>query len=162
MWNFHGEDPSLPGSENNSHDDESSMCIDCNELSHDRYRDACEGSSRDKGPTEDVKRFYKLLEKGKQDLYLGWKTFTRPSFIIKLFLFKTLHGLSNVAFNDLLQLIKEIIPEVNAPNNFNEARKVVRDLGFDYKKIYACPNRCMLYWKKNENLEECRVCHTSK
>ncbi|XP_074307835.1 uncharacterized protein LOC141642788 [Silene latifolia] len=55
-----------------------------------------------------------------------------------------------------------MVPEANLPGSFREARKIVRDLGLDYKKIYACPNDCMLYWKEYENAEECRVCHVSK
>ncbi|KAD6795867.1 hypothetical protein E3N88_06763 [Mikania micrantha] len=73
-----------------------------------------------------------------------------------------LHGLSNVAFDDLLLLLKEMIPEAKLPSSFTEARKIVRDLGLDYKKIPACPNDCMLYWKEDEHIEVYRICNTSK
>ncbi|XP_074284145.1 uncharacterized protein LOC141608700 [Silene latifolia] len=73
----------------------------------------------------------------------------------------TLHGISNVAFNDLLQLLRDMVPEAKI-RKLHQAKKIVRDLGLDYKKICACPNDCMLYWKEFENAEECYKCHASK
>lgn len=34
---------------------------------------------------------------------------------------------------------------------------MIRDLGLDYKKIYACPNDFMLYWKEHENNDTRRI-----
>ena len=62
-----------------------------------------------------------------------------------MYLFKCLNSVSNVAFNDLLDLLKEAFPFAKFPKNFQEAKSIVRDLGLDYKKIHACPNDCMLY-----------------
>jgi hypothetical protein len=39
---------------------------------------------------------------------------------------------------------------------------MIRDLGLDYKKIDACPNDCMLYWKEHENAEFCKSCGASR
>ncbi|XP_072060383.1 uncharacterized protein [Arachis hypogaea] len=39
---------------------------------------------------------------------------------------------------------------------------MVRDLGLDYKKTYACPNDCMLYWKEHENEKYSHECGTSR
>ncbi|GKA90677.1 hypothetical protein Tco_0812547 [Tanacetum coccineum] len=73
-----------------------------------------------------------------------------------------LHGLSNVAFDDLLKLLKEAIPEVNIPANFTQAKSIVRDLGLDYEKIPACPNDCMLYWDTYKDADTCHICNASK
>ncbi|XP_048497954.1 uncharacterized protein LOC125496516 [Beta vulgaris subsp. vulgaris] len=130
IWSFHGED----------HRDHS-------------------GAGNSEGPNEEARKFHRLVEEGNQELFPGCKTFSKLYFIIRLLLYKTLHGLSNVAFDDLLKLWKEVIPNANLPSNFNEAKKIIRDLGLDYRKIHACPNDCMLYWKEYEDAEEC---HTAK
>ena len=35
-------------------------------------------------------------------------------------------------------------------------------LGFDYVKIDACINQCVLYWKENKNLDKCPKCQASR
>lgn len=66
--------------------------------------------------SEDAKNFFlKLLEEGKQELYPGCENFTKLSFKIRLYLLKSLHGLSNVAFSDLLDLLKEAFPIAQLP-----------------------------------------------
>ena len=32
---------------------------------------------------------------------------------------------------------------------------MIKDLGLDYKKIDACPNDCMLYWREHEKDNSC-------
>ncbi|XP_076937830.1 uncharacterized protein LOC143605699 [Bidens hawaiensis] len=76
--------------------------------------------------------------------------------------YKNLHGFSNVAFDDLLQFLQKMIPEAKLPASFTKAKRVIKYLGLDYKKIPACPNDCMLYWKEYEDAEVCHICHTSK
>ncbi|XP_056699487.1 uncharacterized protein [Spinacia oleracea] len=130
VWNFHGEESSTM----KYVEDELNMVDDFNELLHDRFRNVVQEPSREQGPNDDAKTFYKLMDEGNQELYPGCKGFSILSFFIRLFLYKTLYGLSNVAIDGLLQFIKEIIPEAKVPNNFNAARKTVGDLGFGYKK----------------------------
>ena len=45
---------------------------------------------------------------------------------------------------------------------FNKAKKMIKDLGLDYKKIDACPNDCILFWKEYKNIESCPKCGTSR
>jgi len=42
--------------------------------------------------------------------------------------------------------------------SYYKAKKLIRDLGFDYKKIDACVNHCMLFWKEDEELDKCKAC----
>ncbi|CAH1421293.1 unnamed protein product [Lactuca virosa] len=144
-------------------DDGAGMHDNFDELLHDRFRDVAEEiSTVQEGLNEEATKFYKLVEEGKQELFPGCKNFTKLSFIIRLFLYKTLHGLSNVAFNDLLQLFQEVIPEAKLPTSFTQAKNIVKDLGLDYKKIPTCPNDCMLHWKDHEQDDTCHIYHTSK
>ncbi|KAL4394725.1 hypothetical protein AHAS_Ahas02G0180700 [Arachis hypogaea] len=78
-------------------------------------------------------------------------------------------ALLNDRFRDVAQakrikeeLLKEAVPNLNIPTTFNKAKTMVRDLGLDYKKIDACPNDCMLYWKEHENDTFCHECGTSR
>ncbi|XP_052620020.1 uncharacterized protein LOC128126308 [Lactuca sativa] len=163
VWVFHGEKSSQSMSNIAIDDDGAGMHDNFDELLHDRFRDVAEEISMvQEGLNEEAKKFYKVVEEGKQELFPGCKNFTKLSFIIRLFLYKTLHGLSNVAFNDLLQLFQEVIPETKLPASFTQAKNIVKDLGLDYKKIPACPNDCMLYWKDHEEDDTCHVYHTSK
>ncbi|XP_058763597.1 uncharacterized protein LOC131637050 [Vicia villosa] len=50
------------------------------------------------------------------------------------------------------------MPSLNIPDTFNKAKGMIRDLGLDYKKINACCNDCMIYWKDHENDTSCHVC----
>lgn len=110
------------------------------------------------GPNEEAKKFLKLVEEGEEELFPGCKTFSRLSFIIRLFIYKCDHNLSNVAFTSLLELLREVLPDAKLPSSFHEANKVIKMLGLDYKKIDACPNDCMLYWEEHANATSCNVC----
>ena len=48
-----------------------------------------------------------------------------------------------------IQLFNEVLLkcDVELPNSFYKAKKTILDFGLDYKKIDACVNDCMLYWK---------------
>ena len=69
----------------------------------------------------------------------------------------TLSGMATEYFEMLLDLLRKVIPtgEVIIPKTFYEVKKFVATLGLDYKKIDACPNDCIMYYKDNEHLEEC-------
>nr|XP_009765686.1 PREDICTED: uncharacterized protein LOC104217206 [Nicotiana sylvestris] len=99
-WFFHGEGFSskdLPHPTND--DDGSAMHDDIDGLLHDTFRNV-EGDLNREGvrerPSEDAKRFFKLVEEGKQELYPGCENFSKLDFTIWLFLFKCIHALSNV------------------------------------------------------------------
>ncbi|XP_021737236.1 uncharacterized protein LOC110703758 [Chenopodium quinoa] len=135
---------------------------DIDGLLHDTFIDVSEGLNRDheveSEPIEEARKFFHLVEEGKKELYPGCKTFSKLSFIIRLFLFKCLNGLSNVAFGDLLELLREAFPMAELPKSFNESRNIVKNLGLDYINIHACPNDCILYRKEFEGANVCPKC----
>ncbi|WMV09410.1 hypothetical protein MTR67_002795 [Solanum verrucosum] len=71
---------------------------------------------------------------------------------------------SNASFTMLLKLLKdELLPDgANLPNSYYEAKKIIQELGLSYKKIDACANDCMLYWKEDSLLDSCKVCGASR
>ena len=79
---------------------------------------------------------------------------------MKLLHIKTLGRWSNDSFRMLSQFLKdELLPSSSlVPKSYYEAKKLIRDLGLYYKKIDACVNHCMLFWKEDEELGNCKVC----
>ena len=112
------------------------------------------------GPNEDALQFMKLLEDANQPCYEGCKHFSNLSAIVHLYHMKCLNGWTNKSFTMLLQFLLDFLPSnAKLPKNCYEAKKVIKDLGLSYEKIYVCPKDCILYWKENANLEACPHCN---
>ncbi|XP_074356639.1 uncharacterized protein LOC141696392 [Apium graveolens] len=139
--------------------------MDCDSgmgLAEDFDKMICDESRVRNGMNDTAKRFYKLVEEGKQPLYPGCEQFTLLGFVVKLYLLKCTHGFTEGALSGILKLIKEAFPDVNLPSSFKVAKNMIRELGLDYQKIHACPNDCMLYWGENLNLIKCKFCGVSR
>ncbi|XP_063942849.1 uncharacterized protein LOC135150469 [Daucus carota subsp. sativus] len=115
-----------------------------------------------RGPNADARKFYRLVEDGKKPLYPGSKKHSRLSFLVRIYHWKCLSGVTESGFSGLLEILKEAFPEIEVPSSFFAAKKVIRDLGLDYEKIHACPNDCMIYWGKNKDLVSCTSCGVSR
>jgi hypothetical protein len=78
---------------------------------------------------------------------------------LELLQWKASNDLSDKGFEELLKLIKNLLPEGNTlPKTTYEARCVVCSLGLEAQKIHACPNDCILYrGEEYENLDACLV-----
>jgi len=160
VWVRHGEKIRKPNAINDNHmNDANDQVDDIDGLLSERFRGVTQEEYKvNEGPNEDAKKFYNLIEESKQELYPGCETFSKLSFIIRLYLLKCLYGWSNTSFNALLELLREAMPFLNIPDTFNKTKSMIKDLGMDYKKIDACPNDCMIYWKDHENDTSCHVC----
>ncbi|CAH9076712.1 unnamed protein product [Cuscuta europaea] len=162
LWNFHGEGlPSMEIEQSmdcDSNDEGLNDIDDIDMLLNDTFGNLGEGEEQNAG----ANNFFKLMEEGKKELYPGCKNFSKLSFTIRLYLFKCINRVSNVAFSDLLELLQEVMPEANLPKSYYEAKKTINSLGLGYKKIHACPKDCILYRKEYENAESCHVCGTSR
>ncbi|CAI8603600.1 unnamed protein product [Vicia faba] len=160
-WIYHGEDESLIDLDGDS-DDETSSHDDIDGLLFETFKDVAEGGGVHEGINEDAKKFYKLVNDANQELYPGCEKFSSLSFTIRIYLLKCLHGWSNASFTALVELLKEAMPDLNIPVSFNKTKSMIKDLGLDYKKIDACPNNCMLFWKDHEKDDSCHICGTSR
>ncbi|XP_074374170.1 uncharacterized protein LOC141714555 [Apium graveolens] len=101
----------------------------------------------DVGPNDDARKYYRLVDEGKQPMLYHWKC---------------LNGITEVAFGEILQLLKEVVPDINVPSTFNLAKNIIKDLGLDYKKIDACLNDCILYSGDNKDRVCCKTCGVSR
>ncbi|XP_075097586.1 uncharacterized protein LOC107787862 [Nicotiana tabacum] len=114
-------------------------------------------------PNLEAKKFYRLLKDFEQPLYQNSKV-SKLSTMVKLLHIKSIGRWSYESFTMLLKMLKEdlLTAESNLPDSYYEAKKIIRDLGLSYKKIDACKNNCMLYWKDDKFLESCKVCGASR
>ncbi|XP_017225108.2 uncharacterized protein LOC108201324 [Daucus carota subsp. sativus] len=119
--------------------------------------DNCEGR-----PNIEAQKFYRRVDEGNQPLYPGCTNFSRLGFMIRLYHLKCVHGISESAFGELLNLMKEAFPQAHLPLSFNAAKNMIKDLGLHYEKIHACPKSCMLYWAENEDKDKCKTCGVSR
>ncbi|XP_075076774.1 uncharacterized protein LOC142163391 [Nicotiana tabacum] len=114
-------------------------------------------------PNVHAKKFYKLLEDSKKELYPGRKKVSKLSFVVRLLHLKSLDHWSNKSMDALLRFFKEVLPEGSfVPNSFYEAKKVLQDLGLGYTKIDVRENDCILYWREYANDESCPKCSKSR
>ncbi|KAK6796152.1 hypothetical protein RDI58_003853 [Solanum bulbocastanum] len=120
-WIFHGERLSSQNTPLSCNHD------DIDGLLHDKFENIEGETGHEEGEREglyeDAKKFFKLVDEGKQELYPWCENFSKLSFIIRLYLLKSLHGLSDVSFTDLLDLLKEAFPFAQLPESFNKAKK---------------------------------------
>ncbi|XP_049391622.1 uncharacterized protein LOC125856085 [Solanum stenotomum] len=137
-WVFHGEGFSSRNTPHPTNDDETFGRQDgIDKLLQDTFRNVADDLRHEgvrEGLFEDAKRFFKIVEEGKQELYPGY----------------------------LLDLIKEAFPFAQIPESFYKAKKVIKDLGLHYEKIHACTNDCMLFWNDTAKLDKCSVCRSSR
>jgi hypothetical protein len=79
---------------------------------------------------------------------------------LEMLQWKAKYGVSDKAFEGMLKIVKDKVPENNElPSTTYEAKQTVCPLGFEVQKIHACRNDCILYQgTKHENLEACPVC----
>lgn len=64
----------------------------------------------------------------------------------------------------MYRLLKnKILPEGNVmPETRDEARKMLSNIGMDYKQYHACPKDCILYRGRYESLKKCPICDTPR
>ena len=81
------------------------------------------------------------------------KQWTALHFNLQLLQLKSRHGWSDTRFNDLLHMLADTFPEGNKmPANTYRAKKMIRPVSLQLKKLHACTNHCILYRDKYENL----------
>jgi len=100
-----------------------------------------------------------LKPDSEEELYPRCTNFTRLSVTLKLFSLKARNGWMDTSFTELLEMLKEMLPENNSlPIRNYEAEKVLCPMGLEYQKIHACPNDCVLYKEEFASLKACPTC----
>jgi len=123
-------------------------------------------AGQDEGnPSSDTASHFKqLIEEAKCELYPGCNNFSRFTFVIKMLHVKSYYRITNSGFSAILRILSEAFREFNTiPKSYEEAKKMLRELGLGYVSIHVCPNNCVLF-RGNEyaELDNCPVCKASR
>ena len=118
----------------------------------------------DGNPSSDVASHFKqLIEEAKRELYPGCINFSRFTFVIKMLHVKSYYRITNSEFSTILKILLEAFPQFNTiPKSYDEAKKMLRELGLGYESIHVCPNNCVLFRKENKKKDSCPVCGASR
>jgi hypothetical protein len=74
---------------------------------------------------------------------------------------KEKYGVSDKAFEGMLKIVKDNLPENNELSSTTyEVKQTVCPLELEVQKIHACTNNYIYRGKEHENLEACPVCTT--
>ncbi|CAA7024546.1 unnamed protein product [Microthlaspi erraticum] len=103
-----------------------------------------------------------LLSDCNQALYEGCQSFSKLSFMLKLYHIKCMSRISDKGMSMIIELLKEAFEHAKLPDSFNDMKKIIRKLGFTYETIHVCPNDCMLYWGEDASRHTCKVCESSR
>jgi hypothetical protein len=84
--------------------------------------------------------------------------------MVKPFQLKASNRWSDCSFNDLLTLLKDMLPQGNAvPETVYEAKQIICPLGLEVEKIHTCKNDCILYHgPEYEDHEKCYMCELNR
>ncbi|KAL4287361.1 hypothetical protein AHAS_Ahas19G0178500 [Arachis hypogaea] len=111
--------------------------------------------------SREASNLHDLLDDGAQELYPGCSKFPKLSFLVSLYHIKSMCGVSNKAFEMILELLVHAFEHARIPSTMHHAKRIIRKLGITYKMIDACPNDCMLYQGSDQELSKCKRCATS-
>lgn len=112
----------------------------------------------EESPNAKAKAFYDMLGQisrcknrvQRRKHYILWEA---HSIVSRCSMFNSEIRFENERRLRMLSIKKSMLPLYEElPQNYYQAKKKVRGLGMEYKKIYACPNDCMLYYKPEDLL----------
>jgi hypothetical protein len=109
----------------------------------------------------EVAKYKKMIKDSKKPLYHGYMAQSMRLFaMVKLFQLKASNGLSDCSFNELLTLLKHMLPQGNTVlETVYDAKQIICPLGLEVEKIHACKNDCILYrGPEYEDIEKCPIC----
>jgi len=109
-------------------------------------------------PTPEVRGFFELLKASEEPLHEHTKV-TQLAFVTRLMAIKSKYCFSNSCYNDLVDLITDILPAKHRmPKDMYQSKKLLAGLGMKYEKIDVCEDNCMLFWKEHKEEKQCLVC----
>ena len=120
-------------------------------------------NTNDSGDKNSEEDFRSVLADAECQLYEGCSKYSKLSSIMELYNLKTKHGWSDTSFNDLLELIEDMLPENNVLlTSMYLVNKFLRKFNLNYTQIHACVNDCCLFTKENADAQLCPKCQTPR
>ena len=109
--------------------------------------------------SSELSRLKQFVEDSKKPLYPGCHKYSRLSGDLKLLQLKASHGWTDKSFKQLLDLLKDMLPEGNqVAGSVYEAKKIICPLGLEVERIHACKNSCVLFRGEYKDLDNCPKC----
>lgn len=106
----------------------------------------------------DATKFYKMLNSAQGPLWHGCK-YSELSTAVRMMSIKYEYNMSHGSFDAMAQLMKDTsYPDNKIPPDHYRAKKLVSGLGLTSQKIDCCVNGCMLYYKADQEIIECKFC----
>jgi hypothetical protein len=69
----------------------------------------------------------------------------------------------NQCYNDISKLVIDLIlAKHNMSKDLYQSKKIVANLGMNFKKIDVCERNCMLFWKEHKDDTKCMHCGRSR
>ncbi|XP_021735706.1 uncharacterized protein LOC110702311 [Chenopodium quinoa] len=109
-----------------------------------------------------AKKFLNLLEESERPLHEG-SSMSVLEIASRITSLKCEYNFPHRCVDGFASLMNEaILDNNNMGETFYEVKKVVNGLELPHEKIHACPKGCMLFWKDDVNLSNCRVCGSER
>ena len=113
-------------------------------------------------PNAEAEKFFSILEAVKAPLWEGC-VHSELSLAVRMLAIKSEANQSQNSFDQWATLMSEISPEPSSvPKNFYQAKKLVSKLGLKSEKIDCCLKGCMLYYKDDADLTQCKFCESPR
>ena len=113
-------------------------------------------------PNAGAENFFSILEAVQAPLWEGC-VHSELSLAVRMLAIKSEGNQSENSFDQWATLMSEICPQPNSvPKDFYQAKKLVSKLGLNSKKIDCCLNGCMLYYKYDADLTQCKFCESPR
>ena len=158
VWYRHGESIRHVDAEVELDDDHDRM----DDMLHDLGREVEMNAVEPGQLPRDAQEFFRLLAAGEERLHEHTQMSVLGT-LTRLMAIKSKHNISNSAYNDIVQLMGEVLPENHKlPKNMYFAKKMLAGLGMTYEKIDVCPNSCMLFFEEDDKLDRCKHCEASR
>ena len=152
--------------QNNSFDDNDfEEDIQSSDNVADDLENAIRDAQQDCESEKDRIKFERMLEDHNKLLYPNCEDGQKKlGTTLELLQWKAKNGVSDKAFEQVLQSIKKMLPKGDELSSSTyEAKQILCPLGLEMEKIHACPNDCILYrGEEYENMDACPVCHASR
>lgn len=112
----------------------------------------------EESPNMGASRFFKMLNSAQNPLWHRCE-YSELSVVVRMRSIKSENNMPHSCFNAMTQLLKETSsPDNKIPLDYYRAKKLVSGLGLTSQKINCCVNGCMLYYKADKEMTECKFC----
>ncbi|XP_016436464.1 uncharacterized protein LOC107762612 [Nicotiana tabacum] len=160
VWTSHGETEGSDGNIYNHNFDigESSQDPRLYEMVMNALGMYNEGENQqyvDQAPNEEANHFYARLESASRPLSDGM-SHSKLSVATRLLSIKSDASVSQTGMDSMIELMKELNPNLDIPDDYYKAKRLASKLGLSLERIDCCEKSCMLYYKDDAILENCK------